>query len=728
MGLKDLKIENEYRSSENDIVNEFYIPLLKESILYKRAVGFFSSSSLASISEGLECFIDNFGKIQIVTSPRLQEEDIEDIKKGYRLRNEILKECLFREMRDPEDEKEKENLNLLAYLISENILDIKIAFLKNKENIGIYHEKLGIFEDINGEKVVFAGSLNETSTAFTINYETIDVFTSWKDEERVIKKEKAFSNIWNNNEKNIEVLEFPELKEEIIRRYQYKKPKNYLFKKDLSVKEIETNENIKIIKENVPEFPEKFCLYDYQKEAIKNWKEKKFCGIFDMATGTGKTYTGLSALKELYEYQKGRLACVIVCPYQHLVEQWVEDIEKFNIKPIIGYSSSKQKNWKKRLEIAIELKNLKQNKKKFFCFICTNATFASKFVQNQLFKIEEDLFLLVDEAHNFGSVNLRKLLDDKYNFRLALSATLERHGDEEGTEILYNFFGEKCIEYSLERAIKEKKLTEYKYYPVVVILNDEERKKYNAYTDEIKENIIQDEKGNIKLTEKGKFLAIQRSRIIAGASGKLKALRDRINSYKNEKYILVYCGATTILEDDEDRSETAEEDIRQIDKVIEILGNEFDMKVSPFTSDESSQEREKIKEDFKKGDYLQALVAIKCLDEGVNIPNIKTAFILASTTNPKEYIQRRGRVLRLAKGKDYAEIYDFITLPRELENVPYTDQEQISREIGLVKRELLRIKEFGRLAMNKSLSENLELIIKEKYGLNIIDNSMEEVL
>ena len=151
MGLKDLKIENEYRSSENDIVNEFYIPLLKESILYKRAVGFFSSSSLASISEGLECFIDNFGKIQIVTSPRLQEEDIEDIKKGYRLRNEILKECLFREMREPEDEKEKENLNLLAYLISENILDIKIAFLKNKENIGIYHEKLGIFEDINGE-------------------------------------------------------------------------------------------------------------------------------------------------------------------------------------------------------------------------------------------------------------------------------------------------------------------------------------------------------------------------------------------------------------------------------------------------------------------------------------------------------------------------------------------------------------------------------------------------
>ena len=222
-GLRDINIETEYRSSENDIINEFYIPMLKESIGYKRAVGFFSSSSLKEISKGLKYFVKNNGKIRIVTSPNLSEEDIEAIKKGYELRDKIIENCLLRELNEPETENEKEELKILADLISENILDIKIAFIKNENNIGIYHEKLGIFEDEKNEKVVFTGSLNETLTAMTLNYETIDIFTSWNDCKRVEKKERAFNSIWNNKEKNIEVLEFPKLKTEIMRRYQYKK-------------------------------------------------------------------------------------------------------------------------------------------------------------------------------------------------------------------------------------------------------------------------------------------------------------------------------------------------------------------------------------------------------------------------------------------------------------------------------------------------------------------------
>lgn len=723
MGLRKIKIKQEYRSS--DIVNEFYIPLMKESIFYKRAVGFFSSSSLKEISKGLDYFLDNDGRIQIVTSPRLQEEDIEAIKKGYDLRNEVIKPCLLRELKEIETEEEKKELNILAHLIAENILDIKIAFVKNEKNIGIYHEKLGIFEDKEGNKVVFTGSLNETSTAMTVNYETVDVFTSWDDLTRVETKEKAFKNIWNNQENNIEVLDFPELKEEIIKKYKVEKIKGTLEKE--KIEEIfEWNEEINL-KENIPKFPPNFKLYDYQKEAIKNWEEENFCGIFDMATGTGKTYTGLSALKRLYDYQKGKLACVIVCPYQHLVEQWVEDIEKFNIKPIIGYSASKQKNWKEKLKNIIKIKNLESEGEEFFCFICTNATFSSKFVQTEISKIKKDLFLLVDEAHNFGSPRLKKLMNDRYKFRLALSATLDRFGDREGTEALYNFFGEKCIEYDLERAIEEKKLTPYRYYPVIVTLTDDERDKYNEYTDEIKENIIQDENGDVKLNEYGKILAIQRARIIAGAKNKLEMLRKKILPYRNENYILVYCGATTILRDNEDSSETNENDIRQIDEVIRILGKEFDMKVSPFTSNENTEERERIKTYFQK-EYLQGLVAIKCLDEGVNIPNIKTAFILASTTNPKEYIQRRGRVLRLAKGKELAKIYDFITLPRELETVPYIDPYLIEKEKGLVKREMARIKEFGRLALNKAESDLLINELKINYNIYDENNLMEEIL
>ena len=386
-GLKDINIETEYRSSKNDIINEFYIPMLKESISYKRAVGFFSSSSLKEISKGLKYFIKNNGKIQIVTSPNLSEEDVEAIKKGYELRDKIIENCLLKELKEPETENEKEELKILADLISENILDIKIAFIKNENNIGIYHEKLGIFEDEKKEKVVFTGSLNETLTAMTLNYETIDIFTSWNDCKRVEKKERAFNSIWNNKEKNIEVLEFPKLKTEIMRRYQYKKSdlSFFPFEENSDNNIYEINEEVNLLNENEPEFPDKFILYDYQEDAIKKWEEKKFCGIFHMATGTGKTYTGLSALKKLYDFQNGKLASVIVCPYQHLVEQWVEDIEKFNIKPIIGYSASKQKNWKRKLTNSIELKNLGIKGKEFFAlFVPIQLFLQSLFKMNYL--------------------------------------------------------------------------------------------------------------------------------------------------------------------------------------------------------------------------------------------------------------------------------------------------------------------------------------------------------
>ena len=145
----------------------------------------------------------------------------------------------------------------------------------------------------------------------------------------------------------------------------------------------------------------------------------------------------------------------------------MEDIEKFNMQPIIGYSASSQKDWKTRLERAIRNQKLGVKGKEFFCFICTNATYSSDFVQAQLHKIKGDCLFIVDEAHNFGADYLSRLMIESFNYRLALSATLERHHDEEGTQKLYDYFGEKCIEYDLERAIHEDKLTRYKYYPVI---------------------------------------------------------------------------------------------------------------------------------------------------------------------------------------------------------------------------------------------------------------------
>ena len=728
MSFQELDIKNEYRSLLDSVAKDFYIPLLSKAVKYQRAVGFFSSSCLVEISKGISELAKNGGKIQLVASPYLSDEDIEAIKSGYAMRDQVVKDAVRREMTEGKTPFEKARLNLLANLISDGVLDIKIAFTEDSDRMGMYHEKMGIITDAAGNRVAFAGSMNESATAMTLNYETIDVFCSWKGEEdRVVAKENAFASIWNDTEPNIKIIEFPELKQEIIEKYKRSVPDFEIDKKEYSP-DIDTvlHTDLGIYTEYGPKFPEWFKLHDYQDEAITEWQKRDYRGIFDMATGTGKTYTGLGALTTLSKNIDHKLAAIIVCPYQHLVEQWVEDILKFNIEPIIGYSESSQKDWQKRLKDAIRDQKLKVRGKEFFCFICTNATFSSDYVQTQLAKIKSDTLLMVDEAHNFGAPYLSCLLFDNYKYRLALSATLERHNDEEGTAKLYDFFGEKCIEYTLDRAIEEKKLTKYKYYPVVVTLTEEELEAYDNLSYEIGKCIMKGKNGKMKLSSRGERLALQRSRIVAGARNKVTMLEEVIQPYIHDKHILVYCGATKGLEQNQDRSDVDSEDIRQIDIVTDLLGNKLGMDVSQFTSKESVEEREVLKREFSAGDTLKVLIAIKCLDEGVNIPKIKTAFILASTTNPKEYIQRRGRVLRLAEGKEYAEIYDFITLPYGIEEVTSLTTAQVKRNSTLVKNELRRAEEFSRIAVNMVESASLIDEIKDAYGIQELNWSSEE--
>ncbi len=728
MSFQELDIKKEYRSLLDSVAKDFYIPLLSQAVKYQRAVGFFSSSCLVEISKGISELAKNGGKIQLVASPYLSDEDVEAIKSGYAMRDQVVKEAIRREMTEGKTPFEKARLNLLANLISDGVLDIKIAFTEDSDRMGMYHEKMGIITDAKGNRVAFAGSMNESATAMTLNYEAIDVFCSWKGEEdRVIAKENAFTSIWNDTEPNIKIIDFPELKQEIIEKYKRSVPDFEIDKKEYS-SNIDTvlHTDLGTHIEYCPKFPEWFKLHDYQNEAITEWQKRNYRGIFDMATGTGKTYTGLGALTILSKNIDYKLAAIIVCPYQHLVEQWVEDILKFNIDPIIGYSDSSQKDWPKRLKDAIRDQKLKVRGKEFFCFICTNATFSSDYVQTQLAKIKSDILLMVDEAHNFGAPYLSCLLYDNYKYRLALSATLDRHNDEEGTTKLYDFFGEKCIEYTLDRAIEEKKLTKYKYYPIVVTLTEEELEAYDNLSYEIGKCIMKGENGKMKLSSRGEKLALKRSRIVAGAKNKLTMLEKVIQPYIHDKHILVYCGATKGLEQNQDRSDVDSEDVRQIDAVTDLLGNKLGMEVSQFTSKESVEEREVLKREFSAGDTLKALIAIKCLDEGVNIPKIKTAFILASTTNPKEYIQRRGRVLRLAEGKEYAEIYDFVTLPYDTESVTSLTETQVKRNSTLVKNELRRVEEFSRIAVNMVESASLVDEIKDAYGIQELNWNNEE--
>lgn len=731
MSLKDKYIKNEYRSLLDNVVQDFYIPLLKEAVSYKRAVGFFSSSSLVELTKGIASMAERGGRIQIVASPYLSDEDVEAIKKGYAAREEIIENAVLRQISNETlDYYSMQRLNLLACLIAQDVLDIRIAYTEGKNGIGMYHEKMGLIEDADGNVVAFSGSMNESATAMSINYETIDVFRSWGDEnekERVLLKQNAFQSIWTDSEPNIKVVEFPRISQALIDKYKRSAPNFAVDDEQFDSKmprsrRFTDGQTVLTTSAVGARIPDTITLHEYQQEAIASWVGDNYHGIFDMATGTGKTYTGLGAIAKLSEDLDDKLAVIIVCPYQHLVEQWVEDIVRFNIKPIIGYSSSPQKDWKNRLSKAVRDQKLRADKS-FFCFVCTNATFTNDHVQEQISKIHSPVLLVVDEAHNFGATSYARLLDDRFTYRLALSATLERHRDEEGTAILYNFFGKKCIEYPLERAIDEDKLTPYKYYPVVVHLNEDELGNYEQLSYEMSKCIIKDKRGKYKLNKHGEILALKRARIVAGATEKLDALREQIQPYIHDNNILVYCGATNVLDEYSDFSSSDAGDVRQIQAVTNILGNEFGMDVAQFTSKENMETRASIKEQFQRGDRLQAIVAIKCLDEGVNIPGIRTAFILASTTNPKEYIQRRGRVLRKAPRKPYAIIYDFVTLPRPLDSVASLTTEQAQRDLALVKNELSRLKEFGRLSQNSMDANNLIWDIQEAY--HITDESEE---
>lgn len=727
MSFRELEIEPEYRSLTDDVIRDFYIPVLKESVMYKRAVGFFSSSALLKLSSGICSLVDNGGYIQLIASPKLSEEDIKAINDGLKRKNEVIEEALLRELKEPQGVFEEKRLNLLSNLIAAGRLEIKIAVIENNRSIGMYHEKVGLMYDKYNNVIAFSGSMNESATAFCSNYEAIDVFKSWTtDEERVQIKESAFNALWDDLEPNIKVLDFPNLTDEIISKY--KRTEEIETFEEFDLQDYPTyvrEESFKYKCNNVAHVPESISIRDYQKTAIYNWEQQNFCGIFDMATGTGKTYTALAAVTRLSEKLNNKLAVVIVCPYQHLVEQWKDDIIIFGMKPIICYSASAQKDWKKRLKDAITSYNL--GVADSFCVITTNATFSSDYVQDIVRYIEGDSLLVVDEAHNFGARKLSKTLLPNFKYRLALSATIDRHGDEEGTAKLYEYFGSKCIEYTLKEAIDNNMLTPYYYYPIPVTLDANEINDYEELTAQINKHIHKDKTGKMVIDSIGEKLLIKRARIIAGAKNKISALHELMLDYKDESHILVYCGATTLRDMDYKEGEAHADEIRQIDLVSDMLGNNSDlhMKISKFTSEEDAYERERIKDDFAEGKMLQALVAIRCLDEGVNIPSIKTAFILASSTNPKEYIQRRGRVLRKAPGKKYAVIYDFITLPATIKFLKNSSIYDTTGFKSLALKEITRIKDFAEIAENPFDSDQLVFDIKNAFNLEVLEEDGE---
>ncbi|BAY90006.1 MULTISPECIES: DNA phosphorothioation system restriction enzyme [unclassified Tolypothrix] len=453
-----------------------------------------------------------------------------------------------------------------------------------------------------------------------------------------------------------------------------------------------------------PKMPQSLQLRQYQRQAMTSWFANNGRGTLKMATGSGKTITALAITCELYQ-QINLQVLVVVCPYRHLVTQWARECEKFNLQPILAFLDVR--NWQSQL--STQIYNLRSGSQRFVTVITTNSTLIGDGFQSQVKYFPDRTLIIGDEAHNLGAPKLEESLPRRIGLRLALSATPERYFDDDGTQSLFDYFGPVLQpEFTLRDAIAQGALVHYLYYPILVELTEAESIAYLKLTRRIGRSLLYRERengtvGDFEDNEDLKPLLMQRARLIGAAENKLTALRELMATRKDTTHTLFYCS-------DGSQEAGQRSSLRQLKAVAKILGVELGYKVSTYTAQTSLPEREVLRRQFESGE-LQGLVAIRCLDEGVDIPAIQTAVILSSSGNPRQFIQRRGRVLRPHPGKERAIIYDMIVLPPDLE------REAIEVERNLLKKELRRFVEFADLADNAGEARMKLLALQKRYGL-----------
>ena len=614
MSLQKLNLQCEYRSDQTNTVTDFYVPCLNVSREYWRAVGYFTSHGLALAARGLSSFLQNEGKMRLVASPMLTEEDILAIQQGYSAREDVVEKAIIRELDGDFTEIIDHRLKCLAWLIAEKRLDIKIASPSefNLNNYGaIYHEKMGVFIDSDGNTVAFTGSQNETAGGLVVNFESIDVYWSWSDpDRRVQRKIDNFKRLWNNLTPKLNVLDFPVAAKQRLLEYKPTSPPSIepeILTVDLSAKESGKSYSYRL---KVIDLPPTLKLRDYQQEAIEAWFLNGCRGFLEMATGSGKTITALSALVRLIK-EKKRLFVLIACPFQHLVEQWNKEASQFGIRPILAYQS--QRTWVDRFREALidfNFENLK-----VVCTITTHDTFISDVMQRMLGDLQGEAVLIADEAHHLGATKSRQNLPNAFNHRLGLSATPNRWFDPEGTAALKAYFGETVYDFPLSRAIEAGYLCTYSYHPQLVELTEDELDRYEVLTAKIAK--LYARKNGDEVTEKLlEALLRQRTDLLNRAENKLPMLKQLLARQSEPlHHALFYCAPG------------------QIDEVISMLGHELGLHVHRFTAEESTEDRKSLLDRIASGN-LQGLVAMKCLDEGVDVPGIQSAYILASSSNP----------------------------------------------------------------------------------------------
>lgn len=647
MSFKDIEkyIRSTYKSTNNDLILDFYNIVLSESVKYDRITGFFSSSSLAVAASGIVNLIDNNGHMRLLCGSTLNEEDTEAILNADDLKN-LINSKFLKDIDNIENKIIDDHVKILGWMVANNILEIKIGVKKTKNGYNssnMLHSKIGILYDSENNIITFDGSVNESANGWVNNIESIKVFKSWEDYKFMQEDIHDFDKYWNGEEDSLEVFDIPEASKQSLIK---KAPNN---RQDLE-KIINKLKNLRISINK-----EQRQLFKHQQEAINFWVENSFKGIFEMATGTGKTFTALKSIEKLLE-KDNQILTIIASPQSHISVQWINEINNMDFANCHNFFGSVNNQWYKELSKLITRINLNVffNKPNIIC--TTHKAFSDeKFIK--LIQSVKKKCIIIDEMHHVGSKKLSEGLLESYDYRLGLSATPSRYMDEEGTEKLLNYFNNNIFSFSLKDALTsineitgETFLTPYNYYPYKVELTPKEEEDYINLTRSILIS-YNSKKINKKNIEK---LVIKRKKIINNAINKYEVFKKILDEIEDKNHLIVFCSD------------------KQINPVLKIL-NEKGFTRHRFTEKEKSKsskkykglsQREKILKEFDDGD-INAIVAIKCLDEGVDVPSANKVIIMSSSTNPIEYVQRRGRVLRRYKNKKIANIYDLIVFPNK---------------------------------------------------------------
>lgn len=693
MSLKDIKYEYTYDSDDNDILNDFYIPVLREAKTYDRIAGFFSSTCFGVASRGIKGLIDNHGKMRMIISPRVSKDDAEMIKKASSDPEGFLSETLIKSIDDLDDALEKDYVSAMGWMIANGYLEIKIAVvLKDSgeimpceeiEEAGLFHIKTGIIYDNDNNIISFSGSINESASGWVRNAEHFDVHRNWIDGHVGFCNQEIerFDSYWSGRKGNTKVYNIPSaVEKKLLDNAPSSIDDIEFFKSYKTKKRLNKNDDIE------PDI----SLYSYQKEAFNKWIKNNNRMLCEMATGTGKTRTAIACILHALKTCE-KLMVIISCPQNTLSMQWYNDecLKGYKGRKIIADST----NTRWRIDLEDALYDIQFNTiQNCIVFACSKTFSNSDFIEIvKKFENKVNFMLVGDEAHGLGAVKTSKGLLELYKYRLGLSATPSRWFDDVGTNLLHNYFGNSIFEFSIYKALHTNRegttkpfLTQYKYEPVFVNLTDEEISEYEETTKRIIKTGRFKEVDD-KSRERYERLLMYRANIYKNAYEKYSKLVDILNEIGDD------ISDTIIFATDE-----------QIDEVIDILSNRG-ISCARYTQKLGTRklrkyggksEREQVIQYFKDKTY-EVLVAIKCLDEGIDIPSAKRAIIMASSTNPREFIQRVGRVIRTAPNKDQAEIYDMIVAPSEKLN-----KELLKFELDVFEKEQNRIFEISENAIN----------------------------